>query len=189
MNRLAILLLAAVPLFAQLNVDAVAGGKLRTGVPAQDIALSRITGLAWDPSGNLVFCDRAASLIRRIRPDGVLETLAGTGTTGFSGDGGPALNATLNTPGYPRFDPQGNLYFADAYNYRIRRIDTNGIITSVVGDHPLPRGHRQRLQLCGRSHRPRRTRLHLRLRLRHGVSCGALLGSGGWLWGAARGEG
>jgi uncharacterized protein (TIGR03437 family) len=133
MTRLAILLLAAFPLLAQLNVNAVAGGKLRTGVPAQEIALSQITGMAWDPSGNLVFCDRAASLIRRIRPDGVLETLAGTGTTGFSGDGGPALNATLNTPGYPRFDPQGNLYFADAYNYRIRRIDTRGIITSVAG--------------------------------------------------------
>jgi sugar lactone lactonase YvrE len=134
MTRLAILLLAAVPLPAQLNVDTVAGGKLRTGVPAQDVALSQITGMAWDPSGNLVFCDRAANLIRRVRPDGVLETLAGTGTTGFSGDGGPALNATFNTPGYPRFDPQGNLYFADAYNYRIRRIDIHGIITSVVGD-------------------------------------------------------
>ena len=134
MTRLAILLLAAIPLPAQLNVEAVAGGKLRTGVPAQDVALSQITGMAWDLSGNLVFCDRAASLIRRVRPDGILETLAGTGATGFSGDGGPALNATLNNPGYPRFDPQGNLYFADAYNYRIRRIDTRGIVTTIAGD-------------------------------------------------------
>ncbi|MEO8594543.1 MAG: hypothetical protein ABI759_14600 [Candidatus Solibacter sp.] len=134
MTRLAILLLAALPLSAQLNVETIAGGKPRTGVPAQDVSLSFITGLAWDFSGNLVFCDRSANLIRRIRPDGILETLAGTGTTGFSGDGGPALDATLNSPGSPRFDSQGNLYFADAYNYRIRRIDTRGIITTVAGD-------------------------------------------------------
>jgi uncharacterized protein (TIGR03437 family) len=134
MTRLAILLLAALPLSAQLNVETVAGGKPRTGVPAQDVSFSYITGLAWDSSGNLVICDRTANLIRRIRPDGILETLAGTGTTGFSGDGGPALHATLNSPGYPRFDSQGNLYFADAYNYRIRRIDTRGIITTIAGD-------------------------------------------------------
>lgn len=134
MTRLACLLLAALPLSAQLNVETVAGGKLRTGVPAQDVSLSFVTGLAWDSSGNLVFCDRSNNLIRRIRPDGTLETVAGTGATGFSGDGGPALNARLNSPGYPRFDSRGNLYFADAYNYRIRRIDTRGIISSVAGD-------------------------------------------------------
>jgi uncharacterized protein (TIGR03437 family) len=90
--------------------------------------------MAWDASGNLVFCDHAASLIRRVRPDGILETLAGTGTTGFSGDGGPALNASLNAPSYPRFDPQGNLYFVDSNNYRIRRIDTHGVISTIAGD-------------------------------------------------------
>ena len=134
MTRLAILFLAALPLSAQLNVETVAGGKLRTGVPAQDVSLSLIAGLAWDSSGNLVFCERSANLIRRIRPDGILETLAGAGTTGFSGDGGPAVDASLNSPAYPRFDAKGNLYFADAYNYRIRRIDTHGIITTVAGD-------------------------------------------------------
>jgi len=110
MTRLAILLLAALPLSGQLKVETIAGGKPRAGVPAQDVSFSFITGLAWDSSGNLVFCDRSANLIRRIRPDGILETLAGTGTTGFSGDGGPALDATLNSPGYARFDPQGNLF-------------------------------------------------------------------------------
>jgi hypothetical protein len=122
------------PLTAQLNVETVAVGKPRTRVPARDVSLSVVTGLPWDPSGNLVFCDHPANLIRRIRPDGVLETLAGTGTTGFSGDGGPALNASLNSPGYPRFDPRGNLYSADADNCRIRRIDTHGIITTIAGD-------------------------------------------------------
>jgi hypothetical protein len=125
--------LLALPLWSQILVDTFAGGKVRTGVPANDVALSSIDGLAWDRSGGLVFCETSANLIRRIRSDGTIETVAGTGVTGFSGDGGPALNATLHSPAKPRFDSSGNLYFADTLNNRIRRIDTRGVITSVAG--------------------------------------------------------
>jgi len=133
-GRLAALLLLACPLAAQIMVDTFAGGTIRSGVPAQDVALSDIAGLAWDSAGNLIFCQRSANVIRRIRPDGIIETIAGNGTTGFSGDGGPAVAATLAMPSTPRFDAQGNLYFIDSQNYRIRRIDTHGMITTVAGD-------------------------------------------------------
>jgi uncharacterized protein (TIGR03437 family) len=114
-------------------VDTFAGGKIRSGVPAQDVALSQLGGIAFDPAGNLVLCDQTSNVIRRIRTDGTIETLAGNGTTGFSGDGGPALNAALNQPALPRYDAQGNLYFSDSANFRIRRVDSKGVITSIAG--------------------------------------------------------
>jgi hypothetical protein len=62
-----------------------------------------------------------------------MAVVAGTGTCGFSGDGGPAVTAQLDDPNGIAFDAAGNLYFADSNNQRIRRIDRNGIITSVAG--------------------------------------------------------
>lgn len=124
----------AVPAFAQATIDTFAGGAVRSGVPAQSVFLDNISGITSDPSGNVVFCDSTNNVIRRVRTDGTLETIAGTGVTGFGGDGGSATAALLNTPVSPHYDTSGNLYFADTYNFRIRRIDTNGIITTVAGD-------------------------------------------------------
>ena len=128
-----VLTLTAAPLFSQVLVDTFAGGKIRSGVPAQDVSLAQLGGIAFDPAGNIVLCDQTTNVIRRIRPDSTIETLAGNGTTGFSGDGGPALNAALNQPAFPRFDAQGNLYFADLSNFRIRRVDPRGVITTIAG--------------------------------------------------------
>jgi hypothetical protein len=64
---------------------------------------------------------------------GIITTVAGTGTTGFSGDGGPATSARLNDPYDVTFDGQGNLYIADKGNNRIRKVDINGIITTIAG--------------------------------------------------------
>jgi len=122
--RLAMILcLGAAPLLSQVMVDTFAGGKIRSGVRAQDVPLA-VSGIAFDPSGNIVLCDRISNVIRRIRTDGTIETLVGNGATGFSGDGGPALNAALNQPALPRFDAQGSLYFVDTGNFRIRRVDS-----------------------------------------------------------------
>ena len=129
-----LLALAALPLYSQVMVDTFAGGKIRSGVPAQEVSLTQLAGIAFDPAGNIVLCDQTSNAIRRIRPDGTIETLAGNGTTGFNGDGGPALNAGVNQPALPRFDPQGSLYFADTSNYRIRRVDSKGIITTIAGN-------------------------------------------------------
>ncbi|HEY1758610.1 MAG TPA: hypothetical protein VGG72_24780 [Bryobacteraceae bacterium] len=134
MLRFLLALLAVVPLNAQLVVDTYAGGAILSGVPAENVALGGIAGITWDPSGNVVFCDTANNVIRRVRTDGIIETIAGTGVTGFAGDGGLATSALINSPSSPQYDGAGNLYFLDSLNNRIRRIDTNGTITTVVGD-------------------------------------------------------
>jgi uncharacterized protein (TIGR03437 family) len=131
-------LLAICQLHAQLIVDTYAGGVIRSGVPANSVAIPTINGLAWDPSGDIVFCDANNNVIRRIRPNGIMETIVGTGVTGFGGDGGPAVSALINTPSTPSFDQAGNLYFYDSNNYRMRRMDTHGIITTIAGDGEPP---------------------------------------------------
>ena len=101
MPRLLLALLAIFPATAQLLIDTYMGGVIRTGVPANSVAIPTINGLAWDPFGNIVFCDVNNSVIRRVRPDGIMETIAGTGLTGFAGDGGPATSAQINVPTTP----------------------------------------------------------------------------------------
>jgi uncharacterized protein (TIGR03437 family) len=136
--RLLFTLLAIASLKAQLLVDTYAGGAIPSGVPAQNASLGIISGITWDASGNIVFGDTTDNVLRRVRTDGILETIAGTGVTGFGGDGGPATSALINSPANPQYDGSGNLYFLDTGNYRIRRIDTEGIVTTVVGDGQAP---------------------------------------------------
>lgn len=138
MLRFSVSLFAISALNAQLLIDTYAGGAIPSRVPANNVALGTITGIAWDPSGNIVFSDEGYNVIRRINPDGTVETMAGTGVTGFAGDGGPAINALIYFPTYLQYDASGNLYFFDADNRRIRRIDTNGIITTIAGDGQIP---------------------------------------------------
>ena len=89
--------------------------------------------LAFDSVGNLYVSERSACRIVRFPITGKPTVIAGTGTCGFGGDGGPASAAQVNDPNGIAFDSQGNLYFADAQNHRIRRIDLRGVITTVVG--------------------------------------------------------
>lgn len=97
--------------------------------------------MAFDSRGNLFFSDRApvspgapgGCRIVRMTPDKVFSVVAGTGVCGFSGDGGPAAKAQIDDPNGIAFDSRGNLYFSDAKNHRIRRIDTAGVITTVAG--------------------------------------------------------
>jgi uncharacterized protein (TIGR03437 family) len=134
MNRLLLFLIALSTIQSQIVVDTVAGGKIRSGVPAQDVALGIVSGATWGPGGTIVFTDSAHEIIRRVHADGIVETIAGTGVTGFSGDGGPATSALLHAPGKPQYDAAGNLYFFDSENARIRRVDTLGVITTIAGD-------------------------------------------------------
>jgi len=100
--------------------------------PADKAQIHSPVGLAFDARGTLYLSDTGNSRIRTIE-EGVIRTIAGTGIAGFSGDGGKALEAELNTPQKLAFDEQGNLYFADRPNHRVRRIDKRGIITTVAG--------------------------------------------------------
>lgn len=92
---------------------------------------SRMIRLA---DGSLAFAETKSHVIRRIDPQGIISTLAGSGRRGYSGDGGPATAAQLDTPYDLALAPTGDLYIADTANNVIRRIDAQGIITTVVGN-------------------------------------------------------
>lgn len=108
------------------------------GGPAMSANLQCPVGMAFGPDGALYFADHASNRIRRIDGAGIITTVAGSGPAGvdmgsFSGDGGPASKATLQEPWGVAFDSAGNLYIADRDNYRVRRVDPKGLITTVAG--------------------------------------------------------
>jgi trimeric autotransporter adhesin len=90
-------------------------------------------GVAVDGAGNLYVADTDNHRIRRVTPGGLITTVAGTGTRGFSGDGGPATAAQFAYPAGVAVDGAGNLYIADAYNHRVRKVTPEGLINTVAG--------------------------------------------------------
>jgi hypothetical protein len=106
------------------------------GGPATLAELFSPSDVALDDTGNLYISD-GTSRIRRVAPDGTISTVAGIGTQGYSGDGGPAVNAALFNPGGIVLDSVGNLYIADFGNSRVRKVAPNGTITTVVGTGQL----------------------------------------------------
>ena len=98
----------------------------------------------WDvavgPDGSLYIADTFNHRIRKVTPDGIVRTIAGTGTPGFSGDGGPALQARLDEPNGIALAPNGDLYIADSKNFRIRLLTTDGTIRTVAGNGQNPAG-------------------------------------------------
>jgi sugar lactone lactonase YvrE len=91
-------------------------------------------GVALDPSGNLYIADGGNYRVRKVSTSGTIATVAGRGTRGFSGDGGPAPSAELGFTGGVALDSAGNTYIADAENNRLRRVSTSGIISTVAGN-------------------------------------------------------
>jgi sugar lactone lactonase YvrE len=89
--------------------------------------------LAVAPDGTIYHGDRGNHCVRRIDPDGTIHTVAGTGKSGYSGDGGPATEAELNNPVGVALDAHGRLYIADTENHCVRRLDLDGTIHTVVG--------------------------------------------------------
>src|SRR5262249_6786664 len=83
---------------------------------------------------NLYIADAGNNRIRRVTAAGIISTVAGNGTNGFSGDRGPATEAQLNDPRGVAVDSGGNLYIADVGNHRVRRVASTGIIKTVVGN-------------------------------------------------------
>lgn len=103
------------------------------GVAAASAALIEPRGLAVDHEGRVLIADAGTHRIRRIEIDGTITTVAGTGQPGFLGDGGPAIRATLSSPGGICVDATGQIWVADRDNGRIRRIDLDGMIETVAG--------------------------------------------------------
>jgi sugar lactone lactonase YvrE len=103
--------------------------------PAQGAQVDRLTGVTVDTNGNVYFIDYRNDRIRRIDTRGVITTIAGAGEGRgcFSGDGGPATEASFCGPEHLSVDTEGNIYLADTYNHRIRMIDADGIVTTIAG--------------------------------------------------------
>lgn len=104
------------------------------GGQAINASLNFPAGLFVDLQGNLFIADQLNNRIRKVEASGVITTIAGNGTAAFCGDGGPAITACLNNPFGIFFDPHGDLFIADHNNHRIRKVDSFGLITTVVGN-------------------------------------------------------
>ena len=108
------------------------GGYSGDGGPATNAQLDGPSGLAVDTAGNIYIAD-GGNRIRKVSPDGIITTIAGNGTSGYSGDGGPATNAQLDAPTSLAVDTAGNIYIADAVNSRIRKVSPSGLISTIAG--------------------------------------------------------
>ncbi|MCP4213622.1 MAG: hypothetical protein GY765_03150, partial [bacterium] len=117
-------------------ITTVAGNGLKgysgDGGPAVNAQISSPTGVTKDASGNLYIADHENHRIRKVDTDGIITTFAGTGEAGYNGDEIPACEAQLWHPARLASDASGSLYIADFNNNRVRRIDTNGIISTVT---------------------------------------------------------
>src|SRR5690606_37434396 len=104
------------------------------GGPAAGARLNGPHDLVRDGAGNVLVCDSYNSRIRRIDArTGIIETVAGRGEAGFSGDGGPAARARIDHPYGVAVGPDGAVYIAERFNVRVRRVDgRTGIIATVA---------------------------------------------------------
>ncbi len=137
--------IAASPVQAQQYVisTVAGGGPLPSGIPAVNAPIEFATAVTADSDGNLYFVS-SLNCVFKVDANGTLTRIAGTSRAGYSGDGGPALDAQLFTtddpdvaqfgfPGGIAVDRLGNVYFSDTGNSRVRKITSNGIITTVAG--------------------------------------------------------
>ncbi len=116
------------------HVQLIAGGGTATGTgPATNVSLSGPAGLAVDRTGNLFIADVYNCCIWKIDTNGIINMVAGNGTADYAGDGGNATNASLCFPFGVAVDGFGNLLIADTGNQCIRKVSTNGMISTIVG--------------------------------------------------------
>jgi sugar lactone lactonase YvrE len=112
-------------------VTTIAGGYIGDGRPAVSASLNSAFGRpAFDSSGNLYIADSYNNRVRKVSPTGIISTFAGTGITGYSGDGGLASSATLNLPMGVAVDGNGNVFISDFANGVIRKVDNTGTIST-----------------------------------------------------------
>jgi streptogramin lyase len=106
------------------------------GGPAAKAVVIGARAVCVDGKGNTYICEREGNAIRKIDAAGTIHTVAGTGASGYGGDGGPALQATFKGPKGVRCDRQGNVYVVDTENHAIRKLDVkSGTVNTVAGGH------------------------------------------------------
>ncbi len=121
----------AITIFAGTGTAGYSGD----GGPATDADLDYPLGLAFDQSGNLLIADTDNNVVRKVSSTGTITTLAGTGMSGYTGDGGPAIQAALSDPEGLALDGNGNVYIADTYNQVVRIVSAVGTINTYAGNH------------------------------------------------------
>ncbi|HWY97701.1 MAG TPA: hypothetical protein VNY36_01340, partial [Bacteroidia bacterium] len=121
------------PTHAQVILT-VAGSGEGDGSPATSASLNFPFSVAVDGSGNIYVADHNNNRVRMINTSGIISTIAGTGHTGYFGDGGQATVAELNGPSGLALDASGNLYISDGGNNCIRKVNTSGIISTYAGN-------------------------------------------------------
>ncbi len=130
--------LRRIPLDPSQDVSTLAGngvsGFTEDGESAAQVVLNNPTGLAVDTTLGVIFADRGNARVRRINRSDTLETVAGNGNLPFAGDGGPSTASRLQSPSGAATDASGRVYIVDTQNHRIRRVATNGIISTIAGN-------------------------------------------------------
>ena len=120
------------------NITTVAGNGIQgysgDGKSALLASFNDPFSVKLDEAGNLYICDRGNNRIRKVNSSGIVTTIAGDGRYSFRGDNGPAINASFRDPESITLDANGNLIIADASNNRIRKINKNGIISTIAGN-------------------------------------------------------
>ena len=118
-------------------VDTITGGGTSSDLlmngPADEAYLPLPFGTAMDAAGNYYVSLPANHIVCKIDTDGYISAMAGTGSAGYSGDGGPAIEAELDTPMGLAIGPDGSLYIAGYNNHCVRKVDSSGIITTIAG--------------------------------------------------------
>lgn len=121
----------------KFQIKSIAGtgqpGYSGDGGQAAKAQLNNPFGVVVGPDGAIYFCDTMNHVIRRITQSGIISTVAGSGSKGYSGDGSVGTKAELNEPYEVRFDRQGNLFFVERMNHVVRRVDRRTQIISTVG--------------------------------------------------------
>lgn len=138
MKKLFILLVTLLPVCGNAQTITTFAGNgtaacTGDGLAATAASLGLPYNTAIDATGNVYIVDHDCHCVRKVNTSGIISTVAGNGTAGFSGDGGQATAAQLKYPGGITIDAGGNLYIADAQNNRVRKVDPSGIITTYAG--------------------------------------------------------
>ncbi|MDQ2921701.1 MAG: hypothetical protein M3R52_08865 [Acidobacteriota bacterium] len=136
-----IIALSSAPAYAQGIITTVAGNGTRGFSGDGGLATNALLnmgeftgGVAVDAASNLYIADTRNHRVRKVTSSGMISTVAGNVLAGFSGDGGPAISASLNSPAGVGIDAAGNLYIVDTGNQRIRKVNPNGTISTAAGN-------------------------------------------------------
>ena len=114
------------------NGEKVRGGD---GLSAAQASILGARAVCMDGSGNTYIAEREGNGVRKVDHNGIMSTIAGTGERGYDGDGGPAIAAAWGAPKAIRCDAAGNIIVVDTENHAIRKIDAEGIVTTIAGGH------------------------------------------------------